>query len=392
MTEGAARDRPIDAQTVLEELAALPPGRRLAHLAAVGEPGALLLDLGDAAEGLAAVEVGQALAATQLVVALADEARASRARARTRRARAMALAYAGRFADALAVCEEAVLLAAEASEPVEAARARLASVHALANLGRYDEAIAAGEAARAALETAGETALAARADVSLGATHDMRDDPRSALAHYDRARPRLIGDPLALAQLETNRGTALTGLDDFAAAEGAFHAAVTAFAEGGLAWAAAIAEGNLAYLATRQGRLEQALHHFERGRRYLERDQSPVHLARLLADQADALAILGLPDQARGAYERVLPELERTGLTAEAARAQAGLGRVLVRLGRSVRRGRAGQEPGAARCGERHARLDRSGEARRCAARGGGAAFGIGADAGGTQLVLQPDR
>lgn len=323
-----------DPGTLLAELLALAPAERFAHLQTTGSPEPVLLSLADEAERLAAVEVAPAITAAEMVVALADEVGASLARANARGAQAMTLAYANRFADALAVCEEGIDIADAAGLVVEAARVRLASVHALSRLARYDEALVAGEAARAALVAAGELGLAARADVSLGATHDEHDEPRLALAHYDRARAELAEDPIALAQLDTNRGTALMALDEFAAAEAAFGAAVAAFAAGGLDWATAVAEGNLAYLATRQGRLERALHHFERARRHLEQDDAPADLARLLAEEAEAFGLMGLSTEAVATFDRVLPDLEAHGLAAEAAHAHAGRGRALMRLRR----------------------------------------------------------
>ncbi|MDP9368978.1 MAG: hypothetical protein M3Q03_11980, partial [Chloroflexota bacterium] len=319
---------------LLAEIAALPPERRLSHLQRLGHVEPLLLAMGDEAERLATVEVARAVAACDLVVALADVGGTPVARARARRAHAQALAQAGRFSEALALGDEAARIAEEAGQPIEAARAKLASLHALASLSRFDEAIVVGEAARAAFLAAGEPALAARADINLGATNFLRDEPHLALLHFDRARAALADDPVILAQLETNRGNTLVSLDDFAGAEAAFAAAVPVFEAHGLGWAAAIAEGNLAYLAMRQGRLERSLSHFERARCHLEGDDAGAELARLLAEQADAFAILGLLDEARTTYERVLPELEASGLVLEAAHARAGLGRVLVRLGR----------------------------------------------------------
>lgn len=322
---------PVD---LLDTLAGLPVGDRLPWLATGGDLEHILIQLGDASEQLAAVEIARSLAATELVITLADTANIPRARARGRRARAMALAYAGRFDDALATCAAAAAIAEAGNQPVEAARARLASINALASLGRFADAIAAGEAAREALLAAGEPALAARADVNIGAAHDMQDDPARAVWYYDRARPGLLDDPVALAQLETNRGTALQGLDEFAAAETAFLTAVEAFEAAGLGWAAAIAEGNLAHLATRQGRLERALHHFERARRHLEADDSPGQLARLLAEQAQALTQLGMREEAIATYERVVPQLDDLELLSEAAAARFGLGQTLGEVGR----------------------------------------------------------
>ncbi len=323
-----------DRADLLDQLASVPPHRRLAHLEDSGQVEPLLMALADEAERQAASEVTRSIAASKLVVDLADEAKAPLARARARMAHAQTLAYAGRFTDALPVYREAIRIAEGAGQPIEAARARIASLHALASLARFDEAIAVGEAARTEFLEAGETVLAARADINLGATHQMRDQPRLALVHFDRARSALALDPVTLAQLETNRGNALVDLGDFGEAEAAFESAVLTFEAEGLSWAAAIAEGNLAYLATRQGHLEPALRHYERARRHLEHDDARVDLARLLSEQAEALAILGLLDEARITYEQVLPELEAHQLELEVAQARAGFGRVLVRLGR----------------------------------------------------------
>ena len=323
-----------DTGTLLADLLALSPERRLAHLRSVGDPEALLLALSEEADRLAAVEVAQALLASEMVVALADELGTPSVRTLARRGRAMVLAYGGRFDDALEIRRHAVSIGESAGLIVETARARLAGVHALAKLGRFDEALADGERARAALASAGELVLAARADASLGAVQQDRDDPAAALAFYERARPGMAANPIALAQLDTNRGNALVNLGDFGAAETAFLGAVDAFHASGLNWAAAIAEGNLAHLAARQGRLDRALHFFERARRALESDESPADLARLLAEQADTVALLGLPGDATAIYERILPELEAHGLATEAAHAHDGLGRALLRLGR----------------------------------------------------------
>lgn len=335
----AAEIRPtLDGAALLADLDVIPERERLTRLRAICDsdgPDEALHRIIAEAERLAVVEVTRATAAAELVVALADAAERPAMRVLARRALMQALAHAGRFLDALPVGDDAVAIGEAHGLPVEAARVRLASIQALANLGRYDDAIATGDAARAALAASGEPALAARADLSLGAVHQMRDDPATAMVHYDRARAGLVDEPVSLAQLDVNRGNALMGLDDFAGAAAAFTAAIPAFEAGGLIWAAAVADENLAYLAMRQGRLEAALRHFELARRRLEDDDSPAVLARLMAEQAEALAALGLLDEARACFEEVLPRLAALGLSLEEAQARAGLGRVLIRLGRT---------------------------------------------------------
>jgi tetratricopeptide (TPR) repeat protein len=225
------------------------------------------------------VDTGRALSDTAILLELSDDAAAPQPRARARRARARALCYAGRLDEALDVYREAIAIAGDAGDAVEVARARLASMHALGEQGRLDEAIAAGR---------------------------------------------------------TARGEALLALDDFLGAEAAFAAALRAFDDAGAELTAAIAEGNLADLAAREGRLQRALEYFERARRRFEADGSTVHLARLLAEQAETKARLGLPEDALQDYGAALARLDRGGLALEAARARCGMGLVLLRLHQPV--------------------------------------------------------
>jgi len=329
----------LDHSALLEELRSAPPSERPEKLRREspreGDVDRLLLALGDEAEKLAVIEVGRAVVSAELVVALADEIGSPAARARARRALGQAFAYAGRHEDALAQCRDAIDIAESAGEMVQAARARLASLHALGVLGRYDEAIEAGGAAWQQLTNAGEPALAARADLNLGVIHRMCDRPGRAVEHFQRARPHLLNEPAVLAQLESNRGEALLELDDLEAAEDAFKSALHTFEQAGLGWGAAIVEGNLADLATREGRLDRALYHFECARRHLEADQSPTHLARLLVEQGDAKAMLGMLEDAASDYRDALPVLQEHRQPAEAARARAGLARVHLRSGKA---------------------------------------------------------
>src|SRR5690606_31414916 len=144
----------------------------------------------------------------------------------------------------------------------------------------------------------GERAYAGKADANLGVTRRMMDDPRGALAHFERARRALGDDPLAVAQVESNRAEALLDLNEFSAAEEAFAAALAAFEQAGVARAAAIVEGNLADLMARQGRFHQALAYFERARRRLGQTDAPGDVARLEAERAETLAAAGLHQEA----------------------------------------------------------------------------------------------
>lgn len=317
---------------LLREIVSAAPEARGAILRREGRAPSLLGELADEAERLALRSISEALDATEVLLALADEVGAARARAR--RARAQALCYANRFDEALALFDEGAARARAVGETVEEARIGLSSLHALARLGRYDEAVERGERARDALAAAGERVLAARADVNIGVTHRMRDDPTAALAHFDRARPVFADQPAILAQIDSNRAEALLDLNRYACAESAFLGALDAFQGLGMERAAAIVEGNLADLLGRQGRFARALLHFERALRRFEKDGAPGDQARLEIERAEALVALGLLEDAAATLGRALPVLEEHGMRTEAARARAALGRALARLGR----------------------------------------------------------
>jgi CHAT domain-containing protein len=323
-----------DLERLLGELLGVTPERRAAFLRAQERHLELFDELTEHAERLAVSDVTRSLEASSALVRIADELGDDARRARTRRVRGQALAYAGKIEEALPWYIEAAEVADRAGSLFEAARARMSSMHALNNLGRFDESLAAGEAARVAFLSADEPMWAARADSNLGNTQRMRDNPAAALAHFDRARPLLVQDPTALAQLDSNRAHALMDLDRFDDAERAYQSALPRFEAAGMSWAAAIVEGNLADLATRQGRLSVALYHFERARRHLEQDTAESSLARLATEHADALATLGLLEDALDAYRHALVKLVANGLVHQAVHAQAGLGRILVRMGR----------------------------------------------------------
>jgi tetratricopeptide (TPR) repeat protein len=322
-----------DAPRLLMELARLDPRDRIVRLRAAGRPEERLVELSEAAEALAIGDLPAAIDASGAVVDLADEVDDARCRLRARRARAQALAYASRFEEAMAVLDEALRIARDASDEPEAARIRMTRVHALAKLGRYEEAIREGEAARSNLLEVGEPVLAARCDTNLGVVERMRDRPAEALHHFDRARPLVAGDPLTVAQLESNRGEALLDLGRFPEAEDSFRAALARFESMGVAHAAAIVEGNLADLMSRQGRLHGALYHFERARRQLARSGSPGELGRLEAEQAEALLAAGMIEEAIEVYGDAIPRLLEHGLAWDAARALAGLGRAAMQCG-----------------------------------------------------------
>jgi tetratricopeptide (TPR) repeat protein len=319
---------------LLDELLALPAKQRVPRLRAAGNVSATLASLAEIAQKLTFVEAARALAAAEMLVELADAEGAGGVRARVRRTRAQALSYSGRLNEALEACRDARHVAQQVGDPVEAARASLASMHPLGELGRFDEAVRAGEDAHSALRAAGEFQLATKADLNLGAIYQKHDQPARALFHLDRAAEVLDDDPLTMGLVQCNRGEALLRLDRFDETELAFKLALRLCEANGATLVAGVAEGNLADLAARRGRLQQALFHFEQARRRVEGDSAENYHVRMIAEQAEVLATLGLTRDALRAYEEVLPRLELRGLAIEIARARSGQARCLIRLGR----------------------------------------------------------
>ena len=323
-----------DLARLLKDLTRSVSKDRARLLESHGDPDEIVTALAGEAEQLVMENLQHAMEATAALMDVADTVAGPGARARAHRARAQALAYANRFDEALASLQQAVECADEAADEPAAARARLTMVHALARLGRYDDAITAGESAREGFHRHGLDQWAAKAEVNLGVTFRMRNDPARALEHFDRARVALADNPVDLAHVDSSRADALLELNQFADAEAAFASARDAFEKGGMMRAAAIVQGNLADVLSRQGRLQAALYHFEQARRHLEADRAAGDLARIESEQADALAGAGLLAEAAEAYAAALPALDGHGLVLEAARARSGLGRTLTALGR----------------------------------------------------------
>lgn len=289
--------------------------------------------LAEHVEGIGIRDLSRALTLVEALVAAADHMDLGIVRARARRARAQVLAYANRFQDALESLSAAVSLAIGAGATVEAALSQMTTLHALARLGRLEEALEAGGQARAAFAAAGEPVLCARADINLGVVNRMKDRPAVAIEHFARARPAVASHPVLAAQLENNAAEALLDLNRFDEAWAAFQAALAFFRSAGVTRAAAIVEGNLADFASRRGELQAALHHFESARRQFG-TQAPGDVARLTAEEAEALANAGMFEQGLLNYESAIASLDRHEMAREAARARIGLGRTLIALGR----------------------------------------------------------
>lgn len=316
------------------QLLDLPPAQRLATLRSDPHAADTLARLCESVKQLVLTDLERSLEMSESIADLAESLGEPRGLSRALAARAHVLAYANRFEESVALAERAQGVAEVAGAGFEAAAALLASVQARARLGRLPEAAAAAEEAGARFDALGEAIWAAKARVNAGVLARMQDDPEAALTHLRAARPAFAGQPIVLAQIESNAAEAMVDLNRFGEAAAAFSAALVALESAGSNRAAAIAEGNLADVLNRQGRAAEALRHFEHALRTLERESAAGDRARLQLERAEALATIGLHDDARRAGEQAVAALDAAGMAWESARARLGLGRALLALGR----------------------------------------------------------
>jgi len=310
---------------VLAEFERLGTDARIAALHA--DPrgvGRAIEALGDECERLAAAEPTRARDIGEALHAAAIELGAPAAGARALRATVPAIAYLGELEQSLVRAAEARALASYAGAAVEAARADVASMHALTKLGRTAEAIHTGVAARDALLAAKRVDLAARAELNIANVHKVRGERELAVAALERALAGVSpNDRAARGTILNTLGETRFQLDRFDDAMRAFDEAEqllegTGLAGSGLAQAVVI--GNKADLLGRRGQLGESIRAFRRAAA-LAAPIAPGHHARLLIDEAEALAVLGANREALAALELALRTAREKGLSAELARA-----------------------------------------------------------------------
>ena len=293
---------------------------------------AALVALGDACERLAAGSPKDALRGGRAIEETARALGLGSAAARAGRAMVAAHAYLGELDDAIACADAAADIAQTAGDGIESARARVASMHALAKLGRTADAIARGTAARDALVAAGRPDLAARAELNLANVHKIRGEAAEALEALERA---LAGVP---PEDRATRGTILNTLGEALLQLDRLSDAMRAFDDAdalldGLPLARTIVLGNKADLLARQGRLGESIAAFALAAE-AAKGVAPGHHARLLIEEAEALATLGAAREALAAASEALAVATARGLPAEAARARLARARTLAAAAR----------------------------------------------------------
>lgn len=295
------------------------------------------IDLAEAVKRLALTDLRRAVDVSQRMVERAGVS--LRTRVLWLAARAHVLCYSNQFEEATLLVAEARVMARREGLQCELAQVALASIQPLARLGRLEEAAEAADEAMAAFERVGDTVGRGKAALNGGIVLRMLGRLTDALEWFDAASAAVGDDVFLRGALLSNRAEVLLDLDRIIEAEVSFRSAHAAFEQAGNAHAAAIVEGNLGDLLSREGRIDEALGCFERAKLVFESSGAAADVARLDAEQAEALATLGATEEAVLVYARAIPALEAVGLRRELARSRLSLGLALTGLGAMRRAG-----------------------------------------------------
>ena len=231
-------------------------------------------------------------------------------------ARVVALRAAGLAAKELGLLEEGIERLQEAlacSEGYEAALVRMNLVGLLSARGDCQGALA--EAVRAEGVLRGRDANRLAANVACALARAGRLPEAEAVASQALPRLRQNHDPVTLTGLLTNLGLARALRGDLGTAEATLSEAVAVGEAAGLGHMAAMARGNLAFVASRRGDVPRALRLFAAAEPALTRER----VAQCRFDVGETLIQAGLPGEARPLLEATLREVTANGYRCDIA-------------------------------------------------------------------------
>ncbi|XVQ09026.1 CHAT domain-containing protein [Spirillospora sp. CA-255316] len=228
----------------------------------------------------------------------------------------IALRAAGLAAKELGLLEEGIGLLKEAlarAQGYQAALVRMNLVGLLTARGDFHGALAEGARAEGVLRGADADRLSA--NIACALARAGRVPEADAVASQALPRLRETDDPVTLAGLLTNLGLARALRGDLDTAETALTEAVTVGEDAGLCHVAAMARGNLAFVASRRGDVPLALRLFAAA----EPGLTPERVAQCRFDVAETLIQAGLPGEARPLLEATLAEVTANGYRCDVA-------------------------------------------------------------------------
>ncbi|HEV7930760.1 MAG TPA: CHAT domain-containing protein [Actinomadura sp.] len=219
----------------------------------------------------------------------------------------------GRLTEGLRQLDEALATAALEGLSYAAAQVRMNMVGLLAARGDVDGALAAADAAEPVLRGGDAGRLAANRAFALARSGRIGE----ALETARRALPGLRGgdDLAALSGLLSTIGLARAYQGELDAAESHLTEAAVTADRAGLSHQAAMARGNLAFVASRRGDLPRALGLYAA----VEPELTPERVAQCRFDRAETLIVAGLAGEARALLTTTLAEVAACGYAADVA-------------------------------------------------------------------------
>ncbi|WP_312874307.1 CHAT domain-containing protein [Actinomadura litoris] len=220
---------------------------------------------------------------------------------------------------------------ADWADPYAAAQVRMNLVGLLAARGEAGAALACAAAAEPVLRGLDADRLAANTACALaraGRLPEAREAAAQALRKLRRGE-----DPAALNGLLTNLGLAQALGGDLDGAEAMLAEAIAVGEASGLAHQTAMAKANLGFAMSRRGDVSRALRLFAEAERGLVGER----LAQCRFDQAEALIMAGLPDEARPLLKDALAAAAANGYRCDIADGLLLLAHAELASGEAVR-------------------------------------------------------
>lgn len=213
--------------------------------------------------------------------------------------RARVLHHVGQYAEADSLYQSAIRATRAAKLSTDTAVLQMHRVFALTQMGRYDEALATARASRRVL-SGGDPVYLAQLETNVGILYYRLDRYRKAVEHYERARELLesVGDDTMRAVVDTNLSHALMELDRHGDALRLLEGAARTMERSGQTLWAAQTRFHIGYLQFLRGNYNAALTTHYRALEELERLGSTQLVAWCRHEIAEILLALNAFDDA----------------------------------------------------------------------------------------------
>jgi CHAT domain-containing protein/tetratricopeptide (TPR) repeat protein len=248
--------------------------------------------------------------------------------------RARVLTYSGRHVDADMLYQRAARDLSGAKLPREAARIQMQQLTGLTLMGKFDDALRLARAARRVIAQ-GEPVELAQLETNVGNIYYKLDRYNKALDHYNRASELLGpgGDDSMRALIDFSRSNVFTDTDRPDEALRLLETAASAWDRAGAALHAALARHHIAYIHFLRGAFGIALSEYHRVRDEVAGFGS-THIASYCdLEMAEMLLALNAFDDAAEGASAARSQFEKLGVSFESARSTMLHGLAVMGLG-----------------------------------------------------------